>query len=283
MKKITFITLFSLFVCSLNAQEKKYDTDYFRCENQWVLLPGKPNDTINDYGFIYLDRQAGFTFNYEGRYYIKDKKQLVLLPTGSDGVVKYRLKPNTVKVEPMSDSFRELLKLPKEPDWLSIYRKGEEEIDALIKRGYHYNHVGGSDLAIPILLKAYQKNPHAETLEFELSYAYNATEQFDKTIEVLDKAIKHDPKNFWFYRELGYAYVHLDKFAKAEEIYKKGISITQEKNQQAEMALNMTGAYYRTKNRKKFDEWLSVAKKYTDENSPYYEHLQKMEANFGKS
>ncbi|OYQ33950.1 hypothetical protein CHU92_12370 [Flavobacterium cyanobacteriorum] len=238
---------------------------------------------LAEFGFIYLDRTSGFTFSYEGKFHIKEGKERVLVSSGLSGTTKYRLDRNTIRLQIMPESIRKILKLPVEPDWLHVYRKGEEELEALIRRGFHYNHVGGSELAIPILLKAYAKDPHAETLEFELSYAYNATEQYDKAVEVLNKAIKHDPKNFWFLRELGYAYLHLDKIDEAEKTYKKGIAMTDNTMQQAEMAFNTAGMYYRLKNRKKFDEWLAVARKYAEKDSPYYKPLEDMEANFGKN
>lgn len=281
MKKITLLLL-AIISFSGFAQDKTYDTEYFRCENKWVLLPNKENDTINNFGFIYLDRSAGFTYDHGGSYYIKDGKEMIVSIQPVTNRIMHRLEPNTVRMQIMPDNIREQLKLPKEPVWLSTYREGEDDTDALVKRGWHFNHVGGSDIAIPLLEKAYLREPHAEGLEFELSYAYNAAERYDEAVKVLDKAIKNDPKNFWFLRELGYSYVHVDKLDQAEKTYKKGIAMSDNKVQQAEMAFNMAGAYYRKTNRKKFDEWLKVAKQYAEKDSPYYKPLEELEATFGK-
>ena len=98
----------------------------------------------------------------------------------------------------------------------------------------------------------------------------------------MEKAIKHNPKNYWFYRELGYSYIHTDKLPEAEKTYKKGITISNNPNQQAEMAFNMAGAYWKAKNRKKFDEWASVTRKYAKEDTIYFKNLAIIEAEFNK-
>lgn len=282
MKKIILLLAFFI-VGQLSANDFKFDKEYYRCENKWVILPKKDTDTSFITGFVYLDREAGFTFSYEGDITTKDGHDYYTeRQTSKESRIIQRLPTNCVLMAIVPEGLLNQSGLPAEPSWLAIYRKGEDEIKGLISRGWHFNHVGGSDIAIPLLLKAYAIEPHAESLEFELSYAYNATNQFEKAVEVLNKAIKHDAKNFWFLRELGYAYVHLDKVADAEKTYKKGIGMSSEKVQQSEMAFNMTGVYFRKKDKKKFDEWLAIAKKYTDADTPYYEPLQKLEANFGK-
>ncbi|WP_165764616.1 hypothetical protein [Flavobacterium cyanobacteriorum] len=49
MKKIILLLLFVLSASSLNAQEKIIDTEFFRCENKWVLLPAKENDSLTEF------------------------------------------------------------------------------------------------------------------------------------------------------------------------------------------------------------------------------------------
>ncbi len=169
------------------------------------------------------------------------------------------------------------MKLPLLPDWLSVYREGENEISQLVRRGFIYNDLGASDLALPILLEAYKTDPHFKSLEFELAFAYNALEQPEKAIHVLESALKNDPENSLFYRELGYSYKHLKNTDKAESIYNKGISISKNDTEKAEMAFNMAGMYYEGKNKKKFDEWAVIVKKYAEKDSVYLQYLTKME------
>lgn len=280
------ITLFVFLIVSLmlHAQDDilKFDKDYYKCENKWIALPKKEKDSTFMYAFVYLDRSAGFTLSYEGDFLIGQEGKFKSFPKSRDSRIIYRIPDNYALLAIIPDDKIAEMGLPMQPDWLPIYREGENKTEELIRRGYHFNHVGGSDVAIPVLLKAYTKEPHAKGLEFELSYAYNATGQPEKAIEVLDKALKNDPNNFMFLRELGYAYMLLNKPEEAIRIYEKGISLSDDKFQQSEMALNAAGIYYRSKNREKFEEWAKKVKKYADKDSGYYKNILIMESNFDK-
>lgn len=273
------LTLIAFALClSAGAQESLlvFDRQYYQCENKWVALP-KGNDGKYILGVVYLDRQAGFTLNYKGMFTVNEKGIFELDPLDDQTNMIYRLPESYAKVALIPEAKITEMKLDPEPDWLSVYRKGENEVGELVKRGYFFNHVGGSDIAITILEEAYKKEPHAENLEFELSYAYNATEQPEKAITLLNKALENAPKNYMFYRELGYAYIHAGKTEEAEKTYTKGIGIATDATQQAEMAFNMAGAYYTQKNKAKFDQWAPIVKKYAAEDSIYLEYLLKME------
>ncbi len=47
-----------------------YDAHMSDCENRWVALYHKPEDSDYTYGFVYIDPQAGFTLHYVGRFTI---------------------------------------------------------------------------------------------------------------------------------------------------------------------------------------------------------------------
>ncbi|MEL1242655.1 hypothetical protein AAEO56_00160 [Flavobacterium sp. DGU11] len=283
MKKIVLLLCCITALHSINAQESllQFDKKYYECENKWVALPLTEKDTAYMIGVVYLDEQAGFTFGYEGKMTITDKYRSHIESPRTNRMI-YRIPEEYTQMAIIPDAKVQEMNLPTEPDWLPIYRKGEDEVQSQVKRGFHFNHIGGSLQAIPILLKAYAKEPHAEGLEFELAYAYNAIEQPAKAIEVLEKAIKNDPKNYMFYRELGYSYILADKFGDAEKTYKKGIAMSDNAYQQAEMAFNMAGAYYRLKDKKKFDEWVAITRKYAKEDTIYFKNLLLLESKFDK-
>jgi len=259
-------------------QELKFTTKFYDAVDKWVAFDIEKDSTYIA-GFIYIDVEAGFTFQFETFFAITDKG-LEKGKMDSNIVFKLRLSENTADVAILSDREIEQLGLPKIPDWLKYYKGNENSY--LVGMGYSYNHIGASHKAIEPLLKVYNKEPHFEGLEFELAYAYNATESFDKAIDVLNKAIKNNPKNFWFYRELGFSLIKQDKFNDAENAYLKGIELSTEKAQQAEMAHNMAYSYFRIKNKPKFEEWAKLTRKYADEDSQLYHNINLFEKSWDK-
>lgn len=253
-----------------------YNKPYYQCENKWVALPQKEGEQNYLYGFLYLDGTAGYTFDYQGNFtvangkFIKDDKP-------REASMKYRIEKGWPELAILPDEKVKEMGLPSEPDWLYIYREKENDVDRLHRKGFILNDIEASAEAIPVLLKAYAKEPHYEGVEFELAFAYNATEQYSKAIEVLKKAIAYNSKNYMFYRELGYSYVHSGNVAEAEKTYSKGIAMSTDNAQSAEMAFNMAGHYYRTKDKANFAKWHNVVKKYATADSPFLTYLAQME------
>ena len=275
MKKI--LTLLILIPSLCFGQNLKFETKIYDAVDKWVAF--NKNSSTYMVGFIYIDSDAGFTFDHEADFEITDSG-LKKLPKPFNGVSKFRLGENTALVAVLTDEQINQLELPQQPDWLKHYKTDENKTSYLVKMGRHYNHVGASKKAIEILLKVYNKKPHFEGLEFELSYAYNATENYEKAIEVLTKAIKNDPNNFWFYRELGFTYINLDNIDEAEKIYKKGISLSDNKAQKTEMSINMVQYYFYNKNRPKFEEWVKITKQNIEKGSQFEQHLEYFETNW---
>ncbi|WP_299887158.1 tetratricopeptide repeat protein [uncultured Lacinutrix sp.] len=265
-----------------NLTELKFDTKYFNAVDKWVVFPKKDTDSTYTYGFIYLDNQAGFTFNYKTQFQIDEQNLKNITKDSILGFMKYRLEPNTSLVSVLTENQISTLNLPKEPEWLSIYKAGSDEVDYLKNEGYHFNHVGASDLALKPLLKAYAIEPHFDGLEFELSFAYNHLGQYENAIPILEKAIENNPKNFYFYRELGYSYANLNKIQEAEKTYHKGIKMSDNDFEKSEMAVNMAQAYFKLKNKEKFHEWAKLTKKYAKENSRYVQYIEYFEQNWNK-
>ncbi len=282
MKKI-FLLL--VFITSLSFSQNKqsnfsFDTIFFDAVDKWVVFPNTDSSLVHAYGFIYLDNTAGFTFDFENKLVVLEDGLKNLKRETESGTVKYRLEPNTNKVAILTDEQIKELNLPKVPTWLSAYKEGSNDISYLKNEGYHYNHVGACENALKPLLKAYEMNPHFEGLEFELAYAYNHLEKYEKAIPILQKALKNNPKDFYFFRELGYSYVHLGKIKKAESTYTKGIEISDNDFEKSEMALNMAQAYFKLKNRKKFDQWAKLTRKYAQKNADYVKYIQSFEKNW---
>lgn len=265
-----------------NLTELKFDTKYYNAVDKWVAFPKRDSDSTYVYGFIYLDYQAGFTFNYETKFQMKGHELINIKKDSTVGFMKYRLKPNTSLVSVLTENQISKLNLPREPEWLSIYKERSDQVDYLKQLGYHFNHVGACKQALEPLLKAYKIKPHFDGLEFELAFAYNHLKQFEKTIPILEKAIENNPKNYYFYRELGYSYLGLNKIDKAEKIYLQGIKMSDNDFEKSEMSVNMAQAYFKVKNKMKFNEWAELTNKYAKENSQYAKYIEHFEKNWNK-
>jgi tetratricopeptide (TPR) repeat protein len=274
------ILLIFLATTLSNAQflpvELKFETNYYEAVDKWVAFPKKDNDTTYTFGFIYLDDQAGFTFDYFSKFIIVNSR-LKSLPRGFNESLKSRLAPNTALVAVLTERQMTDLALPNQPQWLSSYKKDSDKVPYLKNIGFHYNHVGASYLALEPLNKAYAIDPHFEGLEFELAYAYNALKRYDQAIKVLESAIENNPNSFYFYRELGYALRYINQLDQAEKIYKQGIKISKDEFEKSEMAVNMAQAYFLIRDRKKFDEWAKVTRMYAKKGSRYAQFVDSFE------
>lgn len=281
-KNILVLFLFSTIqICFSQSSNDKsaFNVEYYDAKDKWVIFPKKATDSIHPFGFIYLDLQAGFTFNYEGSVRIDNNGKFKLYNKSNEGFTKVRLEPyKTASVLIIPDKIVESFELQIKPEWLTIYQPSNpESIQTLKDYGYHYNHVGACEKALFFLEKAYKINPHFDGLEFELAYAYNHLGQYEKAIPVLDKAISNNPKNYYFFRELGFAYVKQNKISLAEKTYQKGIKMSDNDFEKSEMALNMAQGYFKLKDRKKFDEWAKITRKYAESNSQYAQYIDMFE------
>ncbi|MBC8052850.1 MAG: tetratricopeptide repeat protein [Sphingobacteriaceae bacterium] len=283
-KNLSLLVFCVLSPFYLSAQEANvpdliFNKKFYDCEDNWVVFPKKPADSVYSYGFVYLDMAAGFTFDLQGQFFIEKggkfvAKAMERLKTSS---MKYRLAANTSLVAQLSGKRLMELNLPKEPVWLKGYKAPSESVSTLTNMGRHYNHVGALDKAAECLVKAYSLDPHFKGVEFELSYNHNAKGQYENAIKVLKGAIKNDSKNFWFYRELGYAYMNLGKLDEAEKVYSTGIEISNDVSQKAEMAYNMTLTFFQKEKKEKCKEWIEKTRSFASADSPYLKSLLAME------
>lgn len=283
MKKIIPF-LITLFVTTIGSSQNntstnqlKFETIYYDAIYKWVAFPKAETDSTYVYGYIYLDMQAGLTFNHEGTFHVDKTGKLVSSKKDSNSMIKMRLGNTTKNVAVLSSvQIKELGVLPI-PDWLKNYKKPIDDAESLTRTGYHLNAVGGSKKALEFLLKAYKKSPHHKGLEFELGFAYNALGQYEKAIEILNKATTHDPKNALLYKEFGYAYLNLHKLPEAEAIYKRGVEIATDKELGCEMAINMANYYFIQKSKDKFNEWANLVKQNASPNSQYIKYIEYFE------
>lgn len=286
--KNTITFLCALFILNISFAQSDtkaaftFDKKYYEVVDKWIVSQQLAKDTTYSLSFIYIDEQAGFTKNYETQFSVT-ANGLKKVASELDGIsLKIRLDQNTKNFAILTPQQVKELGLPEQPDWLKIYKQDAKKVSYLKNIGYHYNHVGASKLALIPLLKAYEKEPHYNGLEFELSYAYNAIGQFEKAITILEKAIHNNPNNYYFFRELGFSYKNLNRVEDAERIYKKGISISDNDFEKSEMAVNMAQTYFQLRNKAKFDEWAKLTRKYAEKGSRYAQFIDIFESKWDK-
>lgn len=278
-----FVILFHTIGFAQTASPFAFDTKYYDAVNKWVTFPENEKDSTYMLCYIYIDQQAGFTVRLEENFKIEnDTLKVIPNPSKQTTLIIKRLNKNTSNVAVLNTKQKKDLNLPEEPQWLSVYKGSDTDVDYLKQIGYHYNHIGVSKNAIEPLLKAYKEEPAYKGLVFELGFAYNATQQFDKAIPVLEKGLKSAPKDQLIFKELGYALINSEQFDKAEKVYLKGISIAETEAIKAEMAVNMSQVFFIQKNKTKFNKWAKITRKHAKDAPQFTKYIDYFEAELNK-
>lgn len=256
-----------------------YDVHMSDCENRWVVLYHKPEDSDYTYGFVYIDPQAGFTLHFGGRFVI-----------GADG--KYRSAPNPIPPDKMTLKIRleqngvaallspeavAQLGLPEKPDWLKFYEDKADPVTHKVIWGSFYNGIGDSRRAINYLESAYKDRPDAPKLTFELVYAYNALERPEDAIRVSKSEFAKNPKDELLCREMAFAYLHLKSYKEAAAQYQACIALCGDSESQmaekSELAMNLSSTYKALADTPNREAWLEKAKRWAPQGSPVYKYF----------
>jgi len=256
-----------------------YDVHMSDCEDRWVALYHKPEDSDYTYGFVYIDPQAGFTLHFGGRFTID--------PDG-----KYRSAPNPIPPDKMTLKIRleqngvaallplrglAQLGLPEKPDWLTFYEDKADSVTHKVNWGSFYNGIGDSRRAIVYLESAYKERPDAPKLVFELTYAYNALERPEDAIRVSKGEFAKNPKDELLCREMAFAYLHLKSYKEAATQYQACIALCGDSESQmaekSELAMNLSSTYKALADPSNSEAWLEKAKRWAPKGSPVYRYF----------
>nr|WP_294941888.1 tetratricopeptide repeat protein [uncultured Mucilaginibacter sp.] len=250
------LSLIVLFGCALAGFSQsttnaslKFDKNYTRCERRWVVLTKADTAKAYGFGFIYIDEQAGFTYDLKGNLTIDDKGVYKADTTIFKGQsIKLRIPPNWQKVALLPPDKIKALNLQEEPYWIKkFYYNYTDTVKHNYRWGWIYNDLGESAIAITYLEPAYRINKYAKGVAFELGFAYNVVNRFSDAVGVLEQAVLNKPDDSFLYKELGYAYLHLNQYEKAIDTYKRGLDNFPAKDKvsdaKGELAINMAIAY----------------------------------------
>ncbi|MFC0518768.1 tetratricopeptide repeat protein [Mucilaginibacter angelicae] len=283
MKHLFLITAFYFIVGSAFSQAAntgidtslKFNQRYTKCEKKWVVLSKKDTASYYLFGFIYIDSQAGFTFDLQGSFKVNSDNQYITDPKPKDHSLKLRIIPNWQLVALLPEKHFSELGIKPEPDWIKGYYAYTDTVRHNYRWGWIYNDQGEPAIALTYLEPAYRSNPHTPGLEFEIAYAYNALNQYDAAIKILEPAIQNKPDNMFFYKELGYAYYHKKAYKQAIDTYKTGLGYADNKKSEAkgELAFILANAYKSTGNENEYKNWMIKGKEYTPPESPLYKNF----------
>lgn len=280
-----FLLLFALITTNFYAQNVlKFDKRNIQCEDKWVAYPMN-KDSIYNFGFIYVDNEAGLTLEYEGDFKIDKKgvfKRIEKTDKQKTASFKYRLQPNNVAIAEIPEEKFKELSITKFPDWLKFYKTDENSIQYLFGRGFLYNGYQEFDKALTYLEKAEKINPNYKGLQTELAFSYNALGKFDLAEIALQKDLKINPKECYTLKELAYTYNHLDKRDKSIETYNRMVSDCSNKAFIQETAYNLAFRYFQLKDKTNFEKWNKEARKWSDKENQFTQNLTQLALELNK-
>lgn len=269
------IILLTLLSFKVQAQvDLNFDKRFVECEDKWVAFE-MSDDSTYSYGFIYIDEEAGLTFNNEGKYKLKPDNTY-LVEKLKDVNIKARLEPNSVKVAIIPETMFKDLQIDPTPEWLKYYKTDANSIKRLYKWGFMYNGWQECNKALEFLLKAKSIDPHFEGLAVEIAYSYNCLEDYDKAIEVLEDELKKNPSDAYVNKEYIYSVTKTDNVEKATTQFYNSIKIIKENTYNAENCFNIMQFYYKQKDKTNFTKWYNELKKWPNENKQINKYAELM-------
>lgn len=280
-----FYILLTLFTTIVNKQNSlKFDKRNIQCEDKWIAYQ-MDKDSTYTFGFIYMDSQAGLTFNYEGKFKIEKDGTYNKLKSEVEnevGFIKSRLHPNKIAIAEIPEAKFKELHIEKTPSWLKAHKTDENSVDRLYRWGYMYNSWNECEKALTYLKKADKINSKFKGLQSELAYSYNALGKFNEAEITLKKAIQENPEDCYAYKELAYTYTKLENFDKVAETYLIMTKNCTEHTFIQETAHNLAYEYFKIKDTINFIKWKTEAEKWSNSESKYTKNLNYMQAELEK-
>ncbi len=275
-----------LFIAALYATELKsqstlnFDKRFVQSEDKWVAF--KPDkDSLYTYGFIYIDAQAGLTFNFEGTFKILPTGEFIPKKLDSTNM-KVRLQPNNVLVAFIPDIKFQELKITAIPEWLKYYKTDTGSIERLYRWGYMYNGWGECAKALTYLERAENLNPRYKGLAVELSFSYNCLQQYDKAEVILEEEIKTNSTDAYVNKEYIYTLSNNNKIDKAVNQFEKSIKALKDNQYNAENCYNILRYYYIQKDKVNFNKWYDTLQSQPNENKMITRYADNMKADINK-
>lgn len=275
------ILIFILLSSQLAAQVNlKFDKRFVECEDKWVAF-SKDEDGSYLYGFIYIDEQAGLTFNREGKFRINADNSFTVEKL-KEASIKARLEPNNVKVAILPETIFKDLQIEAIPEWLKYYKTDTASVQRLYKWGFMYNAWNECSKALTYLLRAREVDPSYEGLNVEIAFSYNCLEEYDKAEQILEEELKAHPTNAYVNKEYIYTITKTQHIDKATAQFFKSVETIKDKTWHAENCFNILQYYYKAKDVTNFNSWYTELQKWPIGNQLITEYANRMKADINK-
>ncbi len=263
MKRV--IIILTLLSIKVQAQVNlNFDKRYVECEDKWVAFTINKDSTYN-YGFIYIDEQAGLTLNSEGTF--KPQKDGTFeIKKIKDASLKVRLEPNSVKVAIIPENLFKDLQIEPIPEWLKFYKSDLNTVKRQYKWGFIYNGWNECEKALSFLMKANEIDPDFEGLAVELAFSYNCLKEYKKAVEILEIAIAKNPADAYINKEYIYSLTKTDGIEKATKQFYNSTKVLKDNSYNAENCYNIIQYYYKQKDKKNFNIWYDELNKWPNDN-----------------
>lgn len=237
----------------LHGQVKlKFDKRFAECEDRWVSFRMNEDSTY-DFGFIYIDPEAGFTFHREGHFSIIDQK-ISKVQKPKDYNIKVRLEPNDTRVALIPQTMFTDLQLSPFPDWMKYYKTDTSSAKHFYNWGYKYNEWNECEKALVFLLRAKDIEPDLTDLNTELAFTYNCLKKYDQAEAILEKEVMLHPTPYCV-KEYIYTCIQSKHIEKAIAKYESSLKPGKSDPYRAENCFNILGHYFKLNDRKNFDVW----------------------------
>lgn len=255
---LIFLTLSSL---NTFAQSNLiFNKRFVECEDKWVAFSIN-KDSSYTFGFIYIDAQAGLTFNREGNFKF-NKDKIINVEKLKEANIKIRLEPNNVKVAIIPSMMFENLDIKQYPDWLKYYKTDTTTAKHFYNWGFMYNGWNECEKALTFLERAKSIDPNYKGLNVELAFSYNCLAQFDNAEKILQAEIVSNPTDAYVNKEYIYTLIQNKKIDLACSQFYKSTNITNDNQYNAENCFNILGYFYKSKDKDNFKKWYSELAKW---------------------
>lgn len=272
-----FIIILALFAIKLQAQTSlNFNKRFVECEDQWVIFSKMNTDSSYNYGFIYIDAEAGLTLNLEGTFKQQEDGSFKIKKMNDVNSVKIRLEPNNVKVAIIPESLYTDLQISAVPDWLKFYKTDENTAARQFNWGYMYNGWNECAKGLSFLLKAKELDPNMKGLSTEIAFSYNCLKQYNKAIAVLKDEITSNSTDAYLNKEYIHSLSKNGDIKMAEEQFHSSVKVVTDKVYNAENCFNIMQYYYIQKDKKNFKIWYKELKKWPIEQKEILEYANNM-------
>jgi tetratricopeptide (TPR) repeat protein len=224
------------------------------CENRWFAAEGTSGKLF--LGYLYIDPEAGFTFEHYGDFRIDGGQATVVKSDLRDKARLIVRVTNNFPARCLTPTQATALGLEPNPAWMKFYEDKRAPGEHHANWAYFYNHIGASEIALEHVSKALAAGESSESLAFEHAFALNVLSRFDEVVALLTPNVSRT-KSGDLVAELAYAHLMLAKFEEAIGLYSRAIDLGS--SRRWEFATNIAGAYERLGDTRKRDEWLNRA------------------------